>query len=500
MSGPTNNPYCDRLGLPVPRLEDFAIRRGVKPYHFMILALLESGKPLEMESIVARLLEAGVSEELANPRTLQKAWHGLSPVFKDREGKFGLELDSSEMQWPILMFELRPRPTPQPSPAPATIEMPEDDVPLSREEVDAAVRDRGLGSVSILRRVAAFLDAVGGGPIAVEELDRSLFELTGYRLKLTAKDIAYWRGELVRQDPDGALRLNKDSIALVPMRQALRKLAHPILRQRAQRAVHAAQWREHDRIHEEKKRQDAARARSLRRALLRVVPEPAHPQAAIVQDVSARTFRFFRPTEHEALLEHLHDFDVLIGLHIRETIQSLGAEPDDWHLSDIKPPQKSYKLNRQGKTLTITPELLISGTTRISSPLGDPVRTAEYLGREEWGKLARRLESDAKALYAFYRYGVLHRYVLLHWGFLHELLPADWALPGDTHVYDILKEAKTTGSLVDVVVGTAPGWENPWSRAQRVRIIDVNSRSVLVDSDAGGWELADIQDVRLSDD
>lgn len=143
----TKNPYCDRWSLPIPRIEDFVDRRGMKPFYFMVLALLESGTPLVLDAIVSRLLAAGVSEERANHRTLQKAWHGLAPVYRGGDGKFGLDLNSSEMDWIICVLELRPRRAPAPPEPSPRITMP-DDVPLSREEVNAAVQDRGLGSVS----------------------------------------------------------------------------------------------------------------------------------------------------------------------------------------------------------------------------------------------------------------------------------------------------------------------------------------------------------------
>lgn len=108
--------------------------------------------------------------------------------------------------------------------------------------------------------------------------------------------------------------------------------------------------------------------------------------------------------------DHLAGFEVLIGLHVRDVVIGLGQPADRWRLLDLQPPQKSLRLNKQGRTLKLTPELLIAGTTGISRPLGDLAKIAAYLTAGDAKKLARRLESDAKALYAFYRYGVLHRW------------------------------------------------------------------------------------------
>jgi hypothetical protein len=71
------------------------------------------------------------------------------------------------------------------------------------------------------------------------------------------------------------------------------------------------------------------------------------------------------------------------------------------------------------------------------------------------------------ALFAFYRYSLLHRCIHCRWGFIDELLPVHWPLPGDLGLDDILKESILMGRPVDIVSGTAPGWSDPWARAQR---------------------------------
>jgi hypothetical protein len=174
------------------------------------------------------------------------------------------------------------------------------------------------------------------------------------------------------------------------------------------------------------------------------------------------------------------------------------CDQDRFRLADLKPPQKTRRLNRQGRTLTITPELLITSTTGISLPLGDSAKIAAYLAAGNVAKLRRRIASDVKALSAFYNYGVLHGCVRLRWGFLDEVLPVDWAVPGDRHLYDILKACCETGSAVDLVWGSAPGWTDPWSRAHRLTVVSLGPRSVVVASENQQWELPrqDIQAVR----
>ena len=137
----------------------------------------------------------------------------------------------------------------------------------------------------------------------------------------------------------------------------------------------------------------------------------------------------------------LETFDVVAALWVRETLQAVGVcDADRFPSVDLKPPQETRRLNRQGRTLNIAPELLITSTTGISHPLGDPAKIAAYLAAGDFTKLARRLESGVKALFAFHQYGVMHRYVRLRWGFLNDTLPVDWAVPGDPSLYEALQE------------------------------------------------------------
>ncbi len=124
-----------------------------------------------------------------------------------------------------------------------------------------------------------------------------------------------------------------------------------------------------------------------------------------------------------------------------------------------------------------------------------------YLKRGEHTKLRRRLEADAKSLFALYQYGRLHGAVRLRWGFLDEMLPAPWVHRDESTLHQLLKEAYTSGVCLDVVVGSAPGWTDPWSRVRRV----------LPATDAWGWPSrlvdeqgyeiprADVQLLRFSD-
>ena len=100
MTAKTNH-YCDRLDLPVPRLEEFVGRRDIKLFDLMVVALLEHGAPLSSELLAARLTAAGVEAATGDMAySLKKAWHGMEPVYRDAEGRWGLNLSTIGIEIP----------------------------------------------------------------------------------------------------------------------------------------------------------------------------------------------------------------------------------------------------------------------------------------------------------------------------------------------------------------------------------------------------------------
>ena len=103
-----------------------------------------------------------------------------------------------------------------------------------------------------------------------------------------------------------------------------------------------------------------------------------------------------------------------------------------------------------------------------------------------------------KSLFAFYTYGLLHRHVRLRWGFLDEHLPVDWALPGDQSLHSVLEECRESGDLVEIVLGSAPGWNEPWSRAICAKILAFDFMTVTVqESEASFIPRDEIQAIRV---
>jgi hypothetical protein len=502
MTKPDQNRYCERLGIAVPRVEDVVERGTAKLFHLMVVALLERGASMTLDEIAERLEAAGVVAPTGNVAySLQKAWHGMEPVHRDATGRFGLNLDAFDLRAIVHTTGLLDEGVEPPPPVP-TPPLPGDEVPLSAEEIDAAFRDRSVTSLSWIRQAAAVLDAQQT-PMTAQEIETFLAGLTTHRDKLGPRN-GPGKSDLFFVGADGQLASNPAAPGLFAMRRAIRSLSQPVFVQRAQRAEQRKRIAVRRAELDVEARRDAEIARAYRRAVVRVLPSAEDPRAAAVLDVAERSIRTFIGREVTELPAVLEQFDVIAGLYIRDTLLALGLDADRFRIVDLKPPKKSHRLNRAGRTLQITPELLIAGTTGISRPLGEPEKVARYLAEGDRPKLTRRLESDVKALHAFYQHGVLHGSVRLRWGFIDEILATEWALPGEASLYQQLTAAGESGTAVDLIVGAVPGWADPWSRAQRVHVVEVRFQDVLVAKGEGhaAFPIArdEIQAVRLAPD
>lgn len=502
MVASNSNDYCLRLNLPVPRIKDFVGRREIKLFDLIVVALLEHGAPMPIESLAVHLVAAGAEAPTGDMvYSLKKAWHGMEPVYRDSEGRFGLNFSSPELNRRLFKLGLRGGHTEPsalaPEPEPARPAVP-DDVPLTADEVRWAFAQRFLFAVSPLRQVAAVLDAVGE-PMNVAALDAYLARLTPHREALCEESAHGWRKACVRPDAEGRLCLDRTAPDVLAMRRAVRKLAVAGWEQEVREEQRKRLCEERQIVLAQQREEARQVAAACRRALLRVVPDKGPVAAAALLDIRSRTIRTFVGDELAELGAALEAFDLVAALWVRETLQAVGVpDADRFRLVDLKPPKKTRRLNRQGRTLAITPELLITATTGISHPLGDPAKIAAYLASGDVGKLRRRLESDVKALFACYQYGVLHGCVRLRWGFLDETLGVDWALPGDASLYETLQTLHATRQPVELVWGSAPGWTDPWSRARRVTIVAFDGWAAVVEGEGQQWQIGryEIQAVR----
>src|SRR5438876_7595867 len=77
------NPYCERLGIQVPRLEVARNSPDANYYSLLIVALLERGKPITLEEAAKRFEEAGVGPAALALSSLKRCKPGRPPIYRD---------------------------------------------------------------------------------------------------------------------------------------------------------------------------------------------------------------------------------------------------------------------------------------------------------------------------------------------------------------------------------------------------------------------------------
>ena len=499
MAEPTStSDWCQTLGIVPPKIEAVAGHREANTFALLLVALLERGEPMRLTDVAARFEEAGIAERSRALLSLQRCKPGRPPLY--REGDL-YHLDPHDDELDLWVFRLGLRP-PKVAPTPPKVveaaPLPGSETTLTVGELDEAWKDASLYSWSAQRLAVAVLDA-HGGPLTPAEVvagvagrtkwhglneDAAKFKRRGSAVEVLADGrwaIAADAGPTVKQAREAV----RDRVALAHRHAAMGSDPAVLEQQRAEREKKLAAHR--------------AELASLSRALLVAFP-PARPEAAALLDVGEHELTTFVGDELTALPSRLAAYDTLGGVDIRGLLRTLDFDPGARRLAELGPSQKTKKLNQRGRTLKITTALLVQGSCGIGRPFGDGKKLAEYLAKGELTKLRRRLEADVKSLYALYEYGRLHGVVRLRWGFLDERIPAPWVHRDEPVLYDLKRSALTMNVPLEVVLGSAPGWGEPWARARFAYVEqDANGwRTWLVDEDGFPIDEDEVQRARLS--
>lgn len=493
-----SNPYCDALGIGIPRLEVAKDQRDANYYGLLIVVLLERGVPVTLAQAAERFEEAGVASAAQALASLKRCKPGRAPIYRDGDW---YALDPHDHQADLWVFRLGLRPPAAASLAvdrPAAAPLPIVDAPLRTTHLDEAWRD-GLPSNWSAQRVAlCILDAHGG---AMDPEDVISFVSARSRWSpVSAKSADYWRrGTAIHVRADGRWELDPDHDALRSARHAVIdriKTRRSSALQQPDPAVLAANRERFEREREA----HAEELGRMRRVLIHAFPA-GKPQALVLVDVAERALDTFVGDEIVRAVQKLAAYDLIAAIDVRTLLRTLRFDPGNRRLAELGPPQKTRTINRRGRTLKITTGLLVQGSCGISRPFGDEAKMREYLAAGELTKLRRRLEADAKSLYALYQYGRLHGTVRLRWGFLDERLPAPWVHRDETTLHNLKDEAHRRGVLLEIVVGSTPGWADPWSRLRRAHVMKEPDgwRSWLVDDTGSVVPEDEIQLARLAD-
>ncbi len=159
------NEWCRTLGIEPPDLDVVKDHREANTYARLIVALLERGEPMTPVEVAERLERVGVAHFDRALRSLQRCKPGRAPVYRDGD-QYSLDPHDDELDLWVFRLGLRPPKVTsirvvRPEPAP----LPDDEVPLSVDELDEAWKDASLHSWSGQRLALAVLDAHAGRPM-----------------------------------------------------------------------------------------------------------------------------------------------------------------------------------------------------------------------------------------------------------------------------------------------------------------------------------------------
>lgn len=491
------NPYCDALRIEVPALENVKDHPEANTYSLLIVALLERGDAMTLAEVAARFAAAGVAPVELALRSLQRCKPARAPVYRDVD-HYALDPHDDDTDLWAFRLGLRPPKMPRLSVVPAGSESRAGvEEPLKVAELDEAWRDASLYGWSMQRLVLAVLDA-RGEPMTPEEV--VAFVGARSRWHGVTPDSAKFRrrGSSVRVRDDGRWEIGDDRDALLAARKAVLDRVRMTRRWAATRPNPVVIEANHRAV-ERRRAAHATHLATLSRVLIRTFPSNA-PRAVVLLDVGRRDIQSFLVDEIEDVKERIASFDIVGAVDVRLMLRSLGVDAGNRRLAELGPPQKTKTLNKSGRTLKITEAMLIQGSCGIARPFGDGEKLETYLRDGRSTQLRRRLEADAKSLFSFYQYGRLHGAVRLRWGFLDEMIPAPWVHPDELCLYGLKRQALEGEKMLEVVVGSAPGWAEPWARAQLCRVVGAarGYGTVLVDDEGSAVDDRDVQLARIA--
>jgi len=491
----TTNPYCEALGIEVPRLEAAKHSSDANYYSLLLVALLERGEPMRLEDAAQRFDEAGIAPAGSALASLKRCRPARPPIYRDGD-LYALDPYDNEADLWAFRLGLRPPKAPvlrlvRPSPGP----LPSPDDPLTVMQLDEAWREGVPSSWSAQRTAICVLDAhdraMHPGAVLAFVAARSKWS------PLSDDSAKYWRRGAPIRVREESWELDREHAAVRSARQAVAERIK-MVRHSAEIRPDPAVWEANRKQLESAREAHAERLARMRRVLIHAFP-CQRPKAVVLVDVGLREISTFIGDEVSEVNARLEGYEIIAAVGVRAVLRALDFDPGDRRLGELGPPQKTRQLNKRGRTLKITTDLLVRGSCNISRPFGDEKTLLAYLRDGQITKLRRRLKADAKSLYALYQYGRLHGAVRLAWGFLDEMIPAPWVHRDEHKLHSLMARAFELRVPLEIVVGTAPGWADPWSQGQLAHVLKQDWQTWLVD-EGGRWiDATDVQLARLAE-
>jgi len=172
MQNMTPTSYLERLKISRDQVELFLEQPNLNLFQAAIAVLLVEGKSLPLSDLADRVEELGFESAVGDmEHSLRKAWHGQRPIYRDDADRFGLDLDTPEMEHFLRQLRVANRhtaPLSEPSVS-TTSKQPDDALPLTQEELEAALRGRSLNNLSMVRKMAAVKERSAQVAVRIEE-------------------------------------------------------------------------------------------------------------------------------------------------------------------------------------------------------------------------------------------------------------------------------------------------------------------------------------------
>jgi hypothetical protein len=481
------NAYCERLGISVPSLAATRVHSEANTYALLVVTLLEHGRPMTLDEVARRFEAAGVA-----CAALKRCRPARPPVFRDGE-LYALDPHDDELDRWAFRLGLRPPRAPRREPPPPPPRPPASQR-LDADELDTAWRsDVNLMGWSAQRIALAILDA-HDRPMQPDEVVAFVAARTRWH-KLVSGPTTFRRaGAAIAIGADGAWSIAPGAPELAMARDAVRDAVERVHRYPVRSTPE--QIEDSRRAAEKRRVAHADELAVLRRVIVHAFPARS-PRIVVLVDVEQRELAMHLDEQLADLGPVLDRYEVLCGVDIRATLRELAIDPGGRRLAELGPPQKSIRLNHSGRTLKITTAMLVQGSCGIRRPFGDPDRLHAHLAGGQLTQLQRRLEADAQSLLALHQYGKLHGCVRLRRGSLDRRFPVPWHHHAEPTLYHLKREAHRLAMGIIAVVGSAPGWEEPWSLARRLDVVrGANEYELMLFDELGRY--VDDRDVQLA--
>ena len=239
----------------------------------------------------------------------------------------------------------------------------------------------------------------------------------------------------------------------------------------------------------------------MRRVLIHAFPA-RKPQALVLVDVAERALDTFVGDEIVRAVQKLAAYDLIASIDVRTLLRTLRFDPGNRRLAELGPPQRTRHDQQARADAQDHDGSAGAGLVRHQSP----VRR-----RNEDAGVPRRRRTDEAATAARSRRQVAVRHLSIWTAAWHRA--AALGIPGRAPPRSMGASRRGTcsttsrirahrrGVPLEIVVGSAPGWADPWSRLRLAHVLKEPGgwRSWLFDDTGSAIREDEIQLARLAD-